>query len=198
MKSLRTGMLMLLGLVAACSTPKPERFHSLLPAERPASRTVADPIYVDVAPVKVPAQVDHAQWVLRQPDDSLLLLEQERWAAPLADELRAALVDGLIARWSTIDVRGVALPAPAVWRVSVDVQRFESVSGREARLEAAWSVSAAQRGTTALVCRSTLVEPVGEPGVPALAAAHRRTAARLADEIGRRLQALRSGQPGTC
>ena len=46
MKMLRSGMLaLLLGGVAACSTPKPERFHSLLPAERPAPRSVADPIF---------------------------------------------------------------------------------------------------------------------------------------------------------
>jgi len=192
-------LLGLLGLLAACASPKPERFHSLLPAQRTAaSQGAANPIYIDVTPVRVPAQVDHAQWVVRQADDSLLLLEQERWAASLADELRAALVDGLVARWSALDVRSIALLAPTIWGVRVDVQRFESVPGREARLEAAWSLSSSERGGATLVCRNALIEGVDQPGVPALAAAHRRAVARLADEIGRRLQQLRSGQVPAC
>ena len=60
--------------LAACSSSKlPERFHTLLPAEHAASAAPsAPPLYIDVLPVSVPAQVDHAQWVVRQPDDSLL------------------------------------------------------------------------------------------------------------------------------
>jgi hypothetical protein len=48
------------------------------------------------------------------------------------------------------------------------------------------------------VCRSALIEPVGEAHVAALAAAHRRAVGRLADEIGRQLKALQAGQPSGC
>jgi len=189
----------LAAMLAACSgTRMPERFHSLLGAERAPPAARATPVYVDVAPVRVPAQVDRAQWAVRQADDSLLLLEQDRWASPLAEELRGAIVEGLSARWSALDVGGVALPAPAVWRVRVDVQRFESLPGREARLDAAWSLSSSQRGGATLVCRHVLAEGTAEAGVAALAAAHRRAVARLVDEIGRRLQAMHAGQPANC
>jgi uncharacterized lipoprotein YmbA len=137
---------------------------------------------------------------VRQPDDSLLLLEQERWAAPLRDELRGAVVERLASRWSAVDVRGVAAPAPLVWRVRIDVQRFESIPGREARLEATWSVSplSSQRDLPTLVCRSTFAEAVAQADVPALAAAHRRAAARLADAIGERLAPLQRGELPGC
>ena len=175
-------------LAGACSTPKlAERFHTLLPAERATSAAAPNAIAVDVAPVAVPPQVDHAQWVVRQPDDSLLMLEQDRWAAPLGDELRSALAERLTAQWSAIDVRAVAMPASAVWRVRVDVQRFESIPGREARIESVWSVSGTQRGASTLVCRSTRVEAVSGGDVSA-----------LADEIGRRVQAMQAGSVGGC
>jgi uncharacterized lipoprotein YmbA len=186
-------------LAAACSSAKlPERFHTLLPAERAASAPAMSPVYVDVLSVGVPAQVDHAQWVVRQGDDSLLMLEQDRWAAPLADELRGALSERLAGRWGAVDIRGVASPQPSVWRVRVDVQRFESVPGREARIESVWSVSGTQRGAATLVCRSTHAQPVSGGDVSALAAAHRRAVTALADEIGQRVRAMQAGQPAGC
>jgi len=189
-------------LLAACSTPRhAERFHTLLSAERAAdaSAPAAQPIYIDVLPVAVPAQVDRPEWVVRQPDDSLLLLEQDRWAAPLQDELRSAIVERLTAHGGAVDVRGVALPSPAVWRVRVDVQRFESLPGREARIESAWSISASRREAAGpLVCRSSLHEPVSGDGMPALDAAHRRAVVKLADTIGAKLQALARGESVGC
>lgn len=188
-------------LLAACSSPKlPERFHTLLPAERAASAPAAGgtPLYVGVQPVGIPAQVDHTQWVVRQADDSLLLLEQDRWAAPLQDELRGAIVERLVSRWGALDVRLVAMMVPTTWTVRVDVQRFESIPGREARLEAVWSVAQALKPGTSLVCRSHRVEAVSGTGVPALAEAHRRAVSALADEIGQRLRALHAGQPAAC
>ena len=208
MKAMRQGsghrlaVALVLGAVVlgGCSSSKlPERFHTLLPAQRAAATAVSAPIYVDVLPVKVPEQVDHAQWVVRQPDDSLLLLEQDRWAAPLPDEIRGALVERLNAQWGAIDVRSVALPQPAVWRIRVDVQRFESIPGREARIEGTWSLSlpsSVQREGVTLVCRSVLREDPGGGGVASLAAAHRNAVVRLADEIGKRLKALQSGAAG--
>ena len=192
------------GLAAGCASSKlPERFHTLLAAAGAAPAPIANPVYVDVLPVQMPAQVDHAQWVVRQPDDSLLVLEQERWAAPLSDELRGAIVEHLAARWNAVDVRGVGQPVGAVWRVRIDVQRFESMPGREARVEATWSLSvpasaASARAAATLVCRSAFAEPVAEGGVPALAAAHRRIVGRLADEIGPRLKAMSAGEAARC
>lgn len=186
-------------LAAACSSARlPERFHTLLPAARAASAPAMDPVYVDVLPVAVPPQVDHAQWVVRQGDDSLLMLEQDRWAAPLADELRGAISERLATRWGAVDIRGVALPQPSVWRVRVDVQRFESVPGREARIESVWSVSGTQRSAATLVCRSVRTEPATGGDVATLAAAHRRAVTALADEIGQRVRTLQAGQAAGC
>jgi uncharacterized lipoprotein YmbA len=192
-------------LLAACSAPKPERFHSLLASVRPsasapsASAPFANaPVIIDVLPVSVPPLVDQPQWVVRAADDTLQVLEQERWAAPLREELRSALAEQLVARWGAVNLQTLPQPASTVWRVRVDVQRFESMASGETRLESTWSVLPPQRDAKALVCTSSLRESAADPGAPALAAAHRRALVRLADAIGQNLAAMQKGEAGRC
>jgi len=190
-------------LLGGCASPKPIRFHTLLPVDTAAATpaggsTPHGPLSIELVPITVPPQVDHPQWVVRAADDSLLMLEQDRWAAPLRDELRSALADRLASRWQATDARSVANPAPVVWRIRVDVDRFESMPGRGTRLDSTSSVSSSQRGAATLTCRGSIRESVTDANALALAAGHRRAVMRLADEIGQRLQALQRGESVAC
>ena len=80
------------------------------------------------------------------------------------------------------------------------MQRFESIPGKEARIESTWSLSqsSVKPGGVTLVCRSVLREEAGSGGVAALAAAHRKAVVRLADEIGQRLKSLQAGAQAAC
>jgi uncharacterized protein len=206
-------------LATACATAPPVRLHSLQPAD-PAPRAAAAGagFVVTLAPVSVPPQVDQAQWLVRIPDGSLALLEQERWAAPLRSELRSALLDRWVTRWAAVE----AVPAPAgtqptmqpttqpstqpstqasaaTWRVVVDVTRFESFPGREARLDTRWSAQrSGQAGAGgAVACRSVVRESVGD-GMLALAEGHRRALARFADDVALHLAAVQRGEAPQC
>ena len=196
----RLALVLLAGAwLGACSSSKPERFHSLLASELPAAAAKAGvpTIVVDVLPVSVPPLVDQPQFVLRAADDSLVVLEQERWAAPLRDELRSALLEQLVARWGAVDARSLPQAGASVWQLRVDVQRFESLPAREARIDSNWSLLP-PRNAAPLACRSALRESVADAGVLGLAAAHRRNVAKLADEIGKRLQAMQRGERVAC
>ncbi|MEO7150639.1 MAG: PqiC family protein [Burkholderiaceae bacterium] len=192
-------------VLGACASDPPTRFHSLLPGESPrpalpasgaAAGGVAVPLAITLAPVRVPVQVDQPQWLVRVTDGSLQLLEQDRWAAPLRDELHAALLEALSLRWNATDTRTAAGgPAPG-WRIVVDVTRFESVLGREARLEARWSITGTAPGGPALACSSVMREAADTP--IAIAQGHQRAVVRLADAIGAPLQALARGQAARC
>jgi uncharacterized lipoprotein YmbA len=174
-------------LLAGCAAAPPLRFHTLMPP--PGSATAAAPAAVpwQLAFVGLPVQVDRPQLVLRNGDGSMAVLEQERWIAPLGDELRAALTEGLSRR--------LGPPASAgAWDVGVDVQRFESVAGRLARIDAAWSV---RRGDAVLRCLTRIEEPVGA-GTVALAAGHREVVQALADGIADAAAALSAGRPAGC
>ena len=182
------GAALLLVLVACGSAPT-THFHSLMPAPGTGAARAAAKGW-ELLPVSVPVQVDQPQWVIRQPDDTLAVLENERWAAPLGDEIRAALAERLRERLP-------ALRHAAGWRITIDVQRFDSLPGQRAHLEAEWSLRAADATGAALRCRSVSDEPA-TAGYAALAAAHRVALQRLGDTLADALNALDQGRPAAC
>lgn len=188
--------LLALALVGGCASAPAPRYHSLLATDTTAARKAGlPPMPLALAPVGVPAGVDQPQWVVRLPDDTLRMLEQEQWVSPLRSELHAALFERLAQRFAAVDVR--TAPAAKALRVKVDVQRFESIAGREVWLDSVWSAQADAGPAAPLVCHSSVHEPA--PGeLAALAAAHRRAVVRLADQIGSQLVALAKGAATSC
>jgi uncharacterized lipoprotein YmbA len=191
-------------LAAACSSPPATRFHSLLmppaafdapPADSP-SAVAAAPLLYEFTAVTVPQQVDQPQLVVRNVDDTMYKLEQERWAGPLADEFRAAVSERLARRFKAQQARHLLPDQRPSERLRIDVLRFESMPGREVRLEAAWSLRTLADNAIGLSCRSEIRQSIG-PGYEAIAAGHRAAVALLADEIGPAMQGLQNGQ-ATC
>ena len=180
-------------MLAACGSAAPPRFHTLLApaAGAPLPANAALPAW-QLLPVSIPAQVDLPQFVVRTADDTLAVLEHERWIAPLNEEIRAALIEQLSA---TLGSPG-NLPASGRkdWRITVDVQRFDSAPGR-ATLVAQWALLG--DGVAALRCRSAHEQAV-RLGMAALAAGHRQTLERLGSSIALGLAALHAGQPAGC
>lgn len=193
-------------LVGCASPPAALRFHSLLSAEpgglagrlpgaRPAPNAAGrGPVRLTVAPVSVPAALDQPQWLVRRSDGSLQLLEQDRWASPLADELRAALREGLAERWGVVE-GGVPAPAPLslAWRLVVDLQRLDTNPGRDSLLQARWTLLPPQRDQAPISCSFRVREPVQTLDTLALAEAHRLAVQRLADDIGSQLTRWEAG-----
>lgn len=170
----RIVLLALASFIVGCSTPV-TRFHSLLPAASGTPTKLQNaPTTVELLPIVLPAQVDRPQWVLWREDQTLQLLEHERWAAPLADELQGAL---------TLRLTQLPLPAAAAdapWRVAMEMRRWEARLNRSSRLEAQWTVHA---GTTRVRSCSVALEQPASPGADGLAVAHRAVVARLAEAV---------------
>ncbi len=202
-----TAALAAVAALSGCAGQQPVHFHSLLPpppsvsASRepaaPASpaaaggqREAARGVAWRLAPVSVPAGVERPQWVVRAPDGTLAVLENERWIAPLADDLHAALAERLTQSLGAEEGAAPAAGRPA-WRIAVDVRRFESDPARAARLDVAWSVEAAGAAArrAPLACTGRFEQSVGS-GYPALAAGHRQALARLADALAATVRAL--------
>jgi len=190
-----------LGVVTlgACGTPPPTHFHSLMPLDvesRPRATASAPGAVIVLEPIRVPAQVDQPQWLV-QSGDSVALLEQERWASPLRDEFHQALLEELIVGQGAIEARTLPAPATAPLRIAVDVRRFESLPGREARIAGSWTITGSGSRAASSRCEWQIREAAPGP-LGALAAAHRRAVARLGTEIGQALARLRSGEAAAC
>jgi uncharacterized lipoprotein YmbA len=163
------------------------------PPAAPASQRAAGPAFlIEVPPVDVPSQVARNQLVVQTGGARVDVLEQERWASPPADEIRRALSGDLAARLGTFDVYGAPYPnGVPVYRIGVNVRRFESWPDSRAVLDAVWSVRTV--GTQAvLTCRTLAQVPVGH-GYAALVEGHRQAVAQVADEIAAAVRSFASG-----
>ncbi|UPG95598.1 PqiC family protein [Luteibacter aegosomatissinici] len=184
---------LIVATLAACSSA-PVHFHTLVP---PATAAVASsaPFAIDVLAVGVPPQVDQPSMVLRSGSSSVSVLDGERWASPLGDEIRSALAADLSSRLGTHDIHGLPRAKDAkVVAVQVDVRRFDSELGGNATLEASWSVRSGEQSAN---CASRVVEPAGG-SYDTLVDAHQRAISQLADQIATASRSLAAGQPGTC
>ncbi len=171
------------GGIAGCAGTTTVRWHTLLPSALPASAAAgapaADSRYV-LAPFRLPAQVDAPQWLVRRADDTVTLLEQDRWASPLRDELRLALTAGLAAAGAQEAIGERGPNEAAATRITVDWRRFESLLGREARQQGSYLLQPA--AGPVLRCDFLYVEPA-PGGIDALAQGQRKIVARMADDL---------------
>lgn len=186
------GATTLLTALAACSSA-PTHFHTLVPRSVSPVATAA-PFNIDVQAVNVPPQVDQPAMVLRQGVSTIAVMDGERWASPLGDEIRGALSADLAARLGTHDVHGLPRGKDPTVRVQVDVRRFDSELGGDATLEAAWSVRGKDQAAT---CTSRVVQPAGG-SYDTLVDAHQRALGQLSDEIAIAVRAVANGQASAC
>jgi uncharacterized protein len=189
----------LAAVLTSCSSTPPTHFHSLVAPPVSSGNSVhvvpASGVRFELLPVTVPVQVDVPQFVVRLTDGSVTVLEHERWIGPLPDEIRSAValrVDQALA--GVPPANGAA--SNVVWRVSLDVQRFDSTLGRAAGVQLAWSLQPAG-GAAVLRCQASYEEPVSA-GVNALAAGHRAVFERLGDVIGSAVKAAAAGAAPSC
>jgi len=174
--------------LAGCASA-PSRFYTLSPGDASAPAAANPSLLIEVAPVDVPSQVAKNQLVVQRSATEVDVLEQERWASLPGDEIRRALSGDLTERLGTIDVYGSPHPdGVPVYRISVNVQRFESWPGSHALLDAVWSVRSLATQNV-MTCRTTLSEPVGG-GYASLVEGHRRAVAALSASIATGVRAL--------
>ncbi|WP_321863518.1 PqiC family protein [Burkholderia cenocepacia] len=188
-----------LAVLSACASP-PVRFHSLAAPAGADSDAAAHPAWlIDIQAVHVAAPGDGNRLVVQRGPERADILEQERWAAPLGDEMRGGLSTRVASELGAIDVHRVAYPSGMpVYRVAADVQRIESWPASHVLLDATWSVSAGT-GQRALTCRS-IVRTGASTGYDALVDAHRRALDALALGIAAGVRAVvtRAAPPAGC
>jgi len=186
-------------LMAGCAGTPPERFYSLSSGMgAPAAKSGAAPAYyIEIPAVTVPQQVARSQLVVTTGDGRMDLLEQDRWTSPPASEIGQALSQIVTNDLGAVDVFRTPTPEGAtVYRISTNVQRFESAPGKYALLDAVWSVR--QVGSQkAITCRTVANETVGD-GNEALVAGHRRAVARLGADVAGAVRALAANGSATC
>jgi uncharacterized protein len=148
---------------------------------------------VMVGPVSVPAAVDRPEFVVQVAPNRVQVDEFNRWDAPLEDSIARAVAGDLSVLLNSPNVTTIPLAdfSPA-YSVTINVQRFESVKGEAALVDAVWAVHSTAGGKTRSG-RTIAREPVQSEDFDALAAAHSRAIAKLSGDIA---AAIRSDAAG--
>ncbi|MET3455652.1 PqiC family protein [Pseudomonas kilonensis] len=154
-------------LLGACRSD-PIHYHTLSPAQ-PTGQSRAG-VDIQIEQVSVPPQVDRTQMVIRQGNSGLAILETEWWGASLSDELHSSLDEQL------------SNPGAPKSSLRVDVQRFDSIPGRYARMDAQWRLRNLGGDARPLTCRSSLQTPAGA-SIDELVAAHQQNVRQFVDLV---------------
>jgi uncharacterized lipoprotein YmbA len=179
--------------LAACASTPPSRFYTLSGA--PVPTAPASAMSIVVGPVTIPAVVDRPEIVVTVGDNEVWLDEFNRWAAPLGEAIAMAAAEDLGALLSTARATSIVQSAgDAEYRVSLEVQRFQSAPGSYALLDAVYTVRRTADGRSASG-RTTARETPADKSYDALAAAHSRAVARLAADIATATRTLAGQAP---
>jgi hypothetical protein len=158
------------------------RFYTLSVATR--APLAQHTLRVGLGPVVVPAYLEAPTIATRVDANRIEYARFDRWAVPLAAEVRRALGEDLGAA-GTISVvpypwySSTALDAV----VRVDLLTFESDTSGMAHLDAAWSIAEPKTGMVRSTDRATLTEPANARTPEATVAALSRALAELARRI---------------
>jgi len=180
--------LALAALAAAGCASAPARFYTL-EATAIADGSESASYGVIVGPVAVPASVDRPEFVVQSAPNQVTLDEFNRWASPLEDAIARTVAVDLATLLGTPRVATAPLANfdPA-YRVTIDVQRFDSIQGDAALLDAVWVVHTTASGVTRSG-RTVAREAVQGKGFDALAGAHSRALAQMSADIAGSIEA---------
>ncbi|MBY4945862.1 PqiC family protein [Cupriavidus respiraculi] len=184
-------------LLAACASPEP-RLYTLAAGAEPAaaaataaSPAAGQPVWIEVAPVRVPERLNRKQLVVRDGGgDALTLLEQSRWSAPLPDELRDALSQRLQVVLGAVDVyqQGLSDVQP-LYRVTTEVIRMDAELGQRAAATINWTVRRLPDGK--MVAGRTQADLPAPGGAEGVVAAYRQVVNNTAADIAAAMDGLR-------
>jgi uncharacterized protein len=182
-------LLGLQSLLCACVTRQADHYYVLnpLPQDMNAAPTAAS-TQVTLR-VTLPSLVDRPEMIVNTSTDGIIVLEHERWAAPLGDLVTQTLARDIERRRNDILVtgNGVYRSSDAGIKIMVDVVQMTVHRGQQASIEAHWRIIQARTGKEQ-VAGEVFSAGLGQDGYSAIAQALSACLGLLADRLVAQLQ----------
>jgi uncharacterized lipoprotein YmbA len=181
---------LLLMFAGGCAKTPPSAFYTL--TARPPAEVVhtGKPTNIAIESSTVPEIVDRPQLVLRIDATQVRVEEFARWAEPLKAQIPRVVAENLAQIFPDALVTNYPQRSGVTnsYRVTLDIQSFESAENDSAAIAAAWSVKTPGREVVASG-RTVAHERCNGPGYDALVDAHSRALATVSADIARALAA---------
>ena len=137
-----------LSLLSACVTDRPDHFYILSAQPQGASVPRTAPATQVWLRVALPSLTDRSEMVINTSANGVMVLEHERWAAPLGDLMTQTLARDIERRRSDILVAdpSVRQPREIAVRMTLDVVQMTVRKGERASIEAQWRIVDSRSG----------------------------------------------------
>jgi uncharacterized lipoprotein YmbA len=181
---------LLCGIALCGCVSQPDRFYTLNTVPDTARVAGAPTIHVRLQ-VTIPSMMDRNEMVLYTSRNGIVILDHERWAAPLSDQVSDTLARDIEGKRGDIFVgdRGFDRAAAPPVTIKVDIVRMSAQQDGRASIEAHWRIVDSSAGVDELGSGAFEAAITGG-GYAAIAQAYSQTlsdlAERLAEEMRRR------------
>jgi len=197
-RCLRFALACLVSLGVGC-TSAPVRYYTLIPPPDQALPASAATLAVDVRVVHTPPQLKRSELMVRTGPAEMTLVENERWASPVSDEIKDAVRVELQRRLGRMS--GLR-PDFTKLTLDIDVQHLEAELGRYALLEASWRATLSSTGgrsnsAQATTCTFRAEEKI-RAGYAGIVEGYQREVAALAAAIVAVVTSPASGSDAAC
>ncbi|MBF7978677.1 MULTISPECIES: membrane integrity-associated transporter subunit PqiC [Rahnella] len=128
-------------ILTGCASSAPHYYTLTTDAGTAPAAASAAPFVIRVKPVNVAERLNQPQLMVHQRNGELLMSDNALWAAPLPEEIRAALTARLERSLKTTDIRSLMQPAgKPVIGIRVSVEQFDVWQGEKATIAATWQL----------------------------------------------------------
>ncbi len=180
-------------VVTACRSSLPIRYY-LLSTDLETAQVGTGPTVpaIMIGPIGFPRYLDRPQLVTRNGSAELVLLEQHRWAEPLASNFLSVLAENVAARLGSDQV--YTFPGSSGERtdrrLKGDVTRFDVDDTGRAELAIRWQITDGEGAVLAPMRRSTYAQQSAPGDQTAAVEALAATVAKLSSDIVEVLQGV--------
>jgi uncharacterized protein len=188
----------LLSLGVGC-TSAPIRYYTLTPPADRAAPAGDAALAVEVRVTHIPQQLQHSELLVRTGPTAVTLLENERWASPVKEEIKESLRLELQRRLARSTGSSSVY---AKLLLELDVQQLEAQFAQRVWLEASWRATLVASNpkstdTRTLTCTFHAEQDI-QAGYAAIVEGYQRDIAALADAIVARLGDLSNAIEAAC
>jgi uncharacterized lipoprotein YmbA len=173
-----------LSLLSACAASRPDHFYILSTQPQGASAARTTPATQVSLRVTLPSLVDRSEMILNTATNGVIVLEHERWAAPLADLTTQTLARDLELRRSDMLVaaQNAGRSDATAVKVTVELVQITVRSGGRVSIEAHWRIVDPRAGAD-VVGSEVFSAPVAQDGYAAVPQALSECLGLLADRL---------------
>ena len=186
MKWCATWSIVLLYLTG-CASMHPDRFYALDPEPAGTKAALPDAATAVSLKITVPSLVDRNELVLRN-GSAVTVLEHERWAAPLADQVAVVLGQNIEQRRPDLMISSRRLSQPGGARIAVSADIVELSASRSGgvSMEVRWRIDRLGN-TQAIAGREIFRQPAAGNDYAQVVRAVSHCIAQLADRLAQQL-----------